>query len=152
MPDSEVRTMEIIKTAFSLGKSVYLPRCNYYQKEGRKMNFLDMLKVSSFEKVQNLQPQGKYNLLEPVDGEDAMEQGNLDMIIVPGVAFTKNKQRMGHGAGFYDEFLNYYYHKHNRKPYLIGVALQEQLVENIPTEDHDWSLDSLVVANHDDIY
>ncbi|EGW34817.1 5,10-methenyltetrahydrofolate synthetase [Spathaspora passalidarum NRRL Y-27907] len=152
MPDSEVRTMEMIKTSFQLGKSVYLPRCNYTEKEGRKKNFLSMLNVNSFQDVQNLRPQGKYKLLEPVDGEDAMESGSLDIIIVPGVAFTKTKKRMGHGAGFYDEFLNYYYKKHNRKPYLIGVALEEQLIEDLPTEEHDWNLDSLIVANHDIIY
>lgn len=149
MPDSEVKTMDIIKSCYQHGKDVYLPRCNPFEVEGRKKNFLSMLQVPTFNDVLNLQPQGKYQLLEPILGIDAIEQGDLDVIIMPGVAFTKTKKRIGHGAGFYDEFLNYYFKKFQRKPYLIGIALQEQLVDDIPTEEHDFPLDKLIVANHD---
>lgn len=152
MPDSEVKTMDIIKACYQHGKEVYLPRCNPFAVEGRKKNFLSMLHVPTFNDVLNLQPQGKYELLEPTEGTDAIINGDLDVIIMPGVAFTKSKKRMGHGAGFYDEFLNYYLNKFQRRPYLIGIALQEQLVDDLPTEKHDFDLDRLIVANHDIVY
>lgn len=60
--------------------------------EGRKRNYLSMLEVSSYENVLQLEPQGKYNLLEPICGNDIMDTGDLDVIIVPGVAFTKLKK------------------------------------------------------------
>ena len=72
----------------------------------------------------------------------------LDLIIVPGVAFDKNKNRMGHGAGFYDEFITTFHNKFKRKPYLLGVALQEQIVDYIPTEPHDWKLDSIITSTN----
>ncbi|RCK56171.1 5-formyltetrahydrofolate cyclo-ligase [Candida viswanathii] len=108
MPDLEVQTMEIIKSCFTLGKNVYLPRCNYTQIPGRKLNYMSMIRMPTFQSVLNLTPQGKYQLLEPTQGEDVMETGNLDLIIVPGVAFDRAKNRMGHGAGFYDEFITTY--------------------------------------------
>lgn len=145
MPDLEVQTIEVIKSCFELGKNVYLPRCNYTQIPGRKLNYMSMLKMPDFQSVLNLKPQGKYQLLEPTEGEDVMDTGDLDLIIVPGVSFDKTKNRMGHGAGFYDEFITTFNEKFNRRPYLLALALQEQIIdEKIPTETHDWKLDSIV--------
>ena len=148
MPDLEVKTMEIIESCFTLDKSVYLPRCNYVSSPGRKSNYMSLLKMTSIEAVHQLQPQGKYQLLEPISGVDVMETGNLDLVIVPGVGFDKNKNRMGHGAGFYDEFITTFHNKFNKKPYLLGVALQEQIIDCIPTEPHDWKLDSIVTSTN----
>ncbi|EMG46843.1 Mthfs 5-formyltetrahydrofolate cyclo-ligase [Candida maltosa Xu316] len=147
MPDSEVKTREIIKSCFELGKNVYLPRCNYTPIPGRKKNYMSMIKMPSWESVLELKPQGKYQLLEPLSGEDAMDTGNLELIIVPGVAFDKNKHRMGHGAGFYDEFITTFTKNHNTRPRLLGVSLEEQMLDNVPTEDHDWKLDSIITPS-----
>ena len=69
------------------------------------------------------------------------------MLIVPGVAFSPSLHRMGHGAGFYDEYLSYYTTTHGSKPYILGVGLKEQLQVDVPTEKHDWNLDGLVIAD-----
>lgn len=148
MPNLEIQTLKLIEECFKQGKQVYLPKCNVAPLEGRKKNYLSMLRMQTFEDVLQLQPQGKYQLLEPLEGEDVMETGGLDLIIIPGVAFTRAKKRLGHGAGFYDEFLNVYYKKHGIKPHLLGVGLHEQLVDDIPKEDHDWDLNSLVIEGH----
>ncbi|CAK7909322.1 5-formyltetrahydrofolate cyclo-ligase [[Candida] anglica] len=147
MPHSEVQTLQMVESSFQTGKKVYLPKCNFKPCVGRKKNYLSMLEVQSYEEVLSFKPQGKYQLLEPVDGKDALEQGNLDLIVVPGVAFTKEGKRLGHGAGFYDEFLSVYFEKFGKLPYLIGVGLKVQLVDELPTEAHDWTLDCVVVEN-----
>lgn len=147
MPHLEVQTLDLIRYCFDNDKEVYLPRCSFIEKEGRKMNHMSMLKVPDFQNVVDLKPQGKYNLLEPLEGKDILEDGNLDLIIVPGVAFTKDKERLGHGAGFYDEFLKVYHAKFGSSPFLLGIGLQEQLVDNIPKEEHDWDLDALVIGS-----
>lgn len=147
MPNLEAQTMDIIRYCFDMKKSLYLPKCNVEPLDGRKRNYLSMLEISSFENVLQLEPQGKYNLLEPTRGKDIMETGDLDVIIVPAVAFTKLKKRLGHGAGFYDEFLNVYRKKFNKCPYLIGIGLEEQLVDEIPKEEHDWNMNCLVIGN-----
>lgn len=148
MPHMEVQTLNLIKLCYELNKEVYLPKCVNDKTTGRKNNHLIMLKVPNFEAVTQLKPQGKFQLLEPLEGEDIMDNGKLDMIIIPGVAFTKTKKRLGHGAGFYDEFLNVYNEKFGEKPNLLGIGLKEQLVDDIPKEDHDWDLDTLVIDGY----
>lgn len=144
--EKEVQTREIIESCFKLGKNVYLPRCTYDMKVGRKLNHLDMIKVQSFSDVMALIPRGRFRLKEPIEGDNALQDG-LDMIIIPGVAFDLQKGRIGHGAGFYDEFLSVYYKKFGKLPYLIGVGFKEQLVGQIPLEDHDWKLDCIVTPD-----
>ncbi|KAI5953000.1 hypothetical protein CANMA_005025 [Candida margitis] len=149
MPDSEVKTLPIIEQCFKLNKSVYLPRCNTVPLKHRKPNYLSMLKVETYNDILQLQPQGKYQLLEPTSGEDALESGDLDLILLPGVAFSATLQRLGHGAGFYDEFLDTYKQKWSKLPALIGLSLQEQIVpeDSLPVEDHDYGLDQIVTSS-----
>ncbi|CAH2352739.1 5-formyltetrahydrofolate cyclo-ligase [[Candida] railenensis] len=151
MPKMEARTLPIIEKCFKRNKKLYLPRCLYHAADGRMSNHLQMLEIPSFEEISQLQPQGKYNLLEPTTGNDLLEsKDGLDVIIVPGVAFTTDKKRLGHGAGFYDEFLSTYQTKFGKPPYIIGIGLTQQLVDHIPTEAHDWSLDCIVLG--EDVY
>jgi 5-formyltetrahydrofolate cyclo-ligase len=60
--------------------------------------------------------------------------GEIDLIIVPGVAFDKKNMRLGRGKGYYDRFL--------AKPELslaetVGLAFQFQVVDNLPSDPHD---------------
>lgn len=145
MPNIEIDTLELIRHCFQERKVVYLPACcDENEKPTKIMRFL---KVNSIDEVENLHPRGKYKLREPITGEDVMLQGNLDLIIVPGVAFTKEGYRIGHGAGYYDKFISGYHNKFNCRPHLIGVGLIEQQVESLPTESHDWVLDDVVFGN-----
>lgn len=147
MPNLEINTHRIIETCFEMRKQVYLPKCVYESCNGRKPNHLRMLKVDNMSEINSLKPRGKFKLLEPTDGEDIMDSGGLDVVIIPGVAFNHNKQRLGHGAGFYDEFLTHYYRVFNHKPYLIGLGLNQQLITQLPTESHDWALDCVLIAD-----
>lgn len=71
--------------------------------------------------------------------------------MLPGVAFTKSGARLGHGKGFYDSFIS----KHLRwsrekglnRPSLIAVALKEQIIDELPLEEHDQALDGVVTGN-----
>lgn len=145
MPKGEVQTMPIIKYCFDQGKEVYLPRCHY-----TPHNWMQFLRVNSYEDVLALTPHGKYKLLEPLEGEDILDIGGLDVVVMPGVAFSPKLQRIGHGAGFYDRWISSYHEKYSTTPHLIGIGLKEQLVEHIPTEHHDWHLDAVVIE--DNIY
>lgn len=146
-PTMEIQTDKIIKFCFNAGKEVFLPKCNYDYKLDRKKNHLSMLKVPTYADVLKLEPQGKYKLLEPVEGLDALDTDGIDLIVLPGVAFSRQGERLGHGAGFYDEFLTHYQNKFKTVPFLIGIGLHEQLVDNIPVEQHDWRADCLIIGN-----
>lgn len=68
----------------------------------------------------------------------------LDVVVVPGVAFDRSGARLGRGGGFYDRFLKSLPEGTMR----IGACFSSQLLEQIPTDPHDLSVD-LVVTEHD---
>ncbi|CAE6418811.1 unnamed protein product [Rhizoctonia solani] len=146
----EVDTDGIVQEVLRAGKKLYVPRMN-----GR---VIDMLRVYDVGDLNGL-PSGKWGIREPEpakDGEprqDAMQIGDLDLIVMPGVAFDSKLARLGYGRGFYDRFVNTYAEKFGaaRIPKLVGVALDAQIVKpgEIPLEGHDRILDAIVTpANH----
>jgi 5-formyltetrahydrofolate cyclo-ligase len=72
------------------------------------------------------------------------------LVVLPGVAFTKDCRRLGHGKGFYDSFIAKHFtwcqQNNVKNPALIGIGLQEQLLEDVPSEEHDRRLDRVVIA------
>ncbi len=69
------------------------------------------------------------------------------MILVPGVAFTVDGRRLGHGRGYYDRFLRTYQSRFadRRMPTLIGLALREQMCSDVPFVDNrDVRLDQVL--------
>ena len=67
----------------------------------------------------------------------------LDVVIVPALAFDSKKNRIGFGGGYYDTFLEKV-RKKNNKALFIGVCYDFQIIDNIPTEKHDVTLDFVV--------
>ncbi len=65
--------------------------------------------------------------------------GPFDIAITPGVGFTVNGERLGYGKGYYDRWFS-----QNKVNIKIGIAFETQLVEQLPTEETDISLDVLV--------
>ncbi|KAF8609255.1 5-formyltetrahydrofolate cyclo-ligase [Ceratobasidium sp. AG-I] len=141
----EVDTDGIVRAALNSGKTLYVPRMN-----GR---FIDMLRVYDLDDLNGLEA-GKWGIREPgvmrdsSERQNAFEHGELDLIVMPGVAFDSNLARLGYGRGYYDRFINMYSEKHGseRTPTLVGVALDEQIVETgaIPMEAHDRALDAVL--------
>lgn len=66
------------------------------------------------------------------------------MIILPGVAFTKSGKRLGHGMGYYDKYLSKCFELQSKKPYLIALAFNEQIKDDIPVTEQDVCLDLIL--------
>jgi 5,10-methenyltetrahydrofolate synthetase len=86
-----------------------------------------------------------YGMLEPPPERVIFEiasAGCIDVIFIPGLAFSKTGMRLGYGKGFYDEFLAAIH------PYfqgiLVGVVPDALLVEHLPVDPWDYPVDSLV--------
>ena len=75
--------------------------------------------------------------------------GGLDLVVLPGVAFTKNGKRLGHGMGYYDKYLESIALHEKRMPYLVAVAFNEQIYEDIPTNEKDIILDMVLTPGND---
>jgi len=69
-----------------------------------------------------------------------VEVRTLDLIMVPGVAFTREGARMGHGKGYYDKLLQ---HARADAP-LVALAFECQLFPEIPVQAHDIFMDKII--------
>ena len=81
---------------------------------------------------------GRFNVPEPGPGCPAVALNQLDLILVPGVAFDLNGRRLGRGKGFYDRLLS------EVRGVCCGLLFEEQLTSEIPVEPHDVRLHCLV--------
>ncbi len=72
--------------------------------------------------------------------EEEPDAATIDRVVVPGVAFTASGHRLGQGGGWYDRFLT------ELRPGVmrIGVCFAECLVDYVPTEDHDVTMDLVI--------
>lgn len=82
---------------------------------------------------------GAFGIMEPQGGE-AVRPHEIDVVVVPGVAFTESGARMGRGKGFYDRYLS----QKEFRGLKIGVCYSEQIVGELPVEPHDVKMDCVV--------
>ena len=127
----EVDTKEMIKEAQRQGKIVTVPVC--------KRDSLS-LRPGILDEHAKLKI-GPYGVHEPVE-EQCTRLKNLDLVIVPGLAFDKKGNRIGRGKGYYDRFLG----KLPKKTHSIGLAFEFQILPNVPVLTHDVSV-TRVISN-----
>ena len=126
--NQEVRTVPMLEQALRDGKRVAVPKCY-----GDEMRFIYLDDLTQVEK-------GYAGIPEPIaDGPVADDETAL--VLMPGLAFTGDGQRIGYGGGFYDRFLS-------REPNHPTAALcfDFQMVEEIPTEEFDIPVDLVLWA------
>ncbi|MGE9270159.1 MAG: 5-formyltetrahydrofolate cyclo-ligase [Verrucomicrobiales bacterium] len=83
---------------------------------------------------------GAYGILEPATHTPFIETAQLDVLLCPGLGFGRDGSRLGRGKGFYDRVLT----DRPLQARAIGIAFREQIVESVPTDPHDQSLDELI--------
>jgi 5-formyltetrahydrofolate cyclo-ligase len=83
---------------------------------------------------------GYCGILEPHESAEPAAFADLDVVLVPGVAFDEACCRLGMGGGFYDRLLP----AMRPDTLRVGLAFDEQVVPTVPTEEHDVSLDAVV--------
>jgi len=132
---SEVGTDEMIKTALKNNLRVAVPLVRPEDNTMRAILIRDP--------VRDLSP-GFKGIREPVPGaERELSVLDLDLVIVPGVAFDSSGNRIGMGKGYYDRFL-----KHLRQGTLkIALAFENQIVDSIPGDDNDIKMDMIITED-----
>ena len=99
-----------------------------------------LLQVSILDNFNDLK-KGSFSILEPKKSKmKKFDTKKIDMVIVPGIAFDKKGHRVGYGHGYYDRFLKTL----PKNTIKVGLAFDFQIVEKIPHEKHDVSMDLIV--------
>src|SRR5215469_9517760 len=131
---SEVRTRHYLATALTHGKKIVVPWCN-------DQGELELFWLKSMDDLTI----GMYKILEPKPdlrnlADRQVPAADLDLVMVPGVAFTRSGARMGHGKGYYDKLLE---HARPDAP-LVALAFECQLFPEIPTQSHDVFMNKII--------
>ena len=111
------------------GKRFLFPRV---ENGTKKLSFYEAKNSDDFEK-------GSFNIPEPKTTLPKIEIENIDLFLVPGVAFSEKCERIGYGGGFYDSTLKY----KSRNSYTLGIAFDFQIVEEGFSEPFDERLDAV---------
>ena len=156
MPKGEINTDLILQNCVREGKDIYVPEV------GKNFELCDMelRKVilnpseSTADSIDDLfhkkWPTNKWNIPEPPSDMPTInaKPGDIDLMIVPGLAFDRTRNRLGQGKGYYDRFIEKMTKDGNPLP-LVAVALKPQLVEDvrIPVAPYDQQMDMVVLPD-----
>lgn len=139
---SEVDTTVLIEYCFAAGKVAVLPKVAKVAKEDSINSRLRLYEIRDIKELSS----GYYGIPEPDVPEDrGMRAEDMDLIVVPGVAFGEDCSRLGYGKGFYDKLLSgVRRQKTEDRSLIIAIAYEEQVVKSIPSESHDIKMDKII--------
>ena len=128
----EVETSEMIEQAQNLGKKIALPIILRDQKK---------LKPSLVKNLTKELETGPYGVLQPRESARALSLTEIDVVVVPGVAFDRQNRRLGRGAGYYDRLLSDF----PPDTPTFGLAFDFQLVDILPHQEHDVPVSRVII-------
>ncbi len=140
---SEISTYFLLDEALSSGKTLFIPRI-----------IEDDMAFFRINTLSGPWDEGPFGILEPkTDHAQQFQIEKVDfplLVIVPGLAFNKNGHRLGRGKGYYDRFLSKiraFSENNARNTAIMGLCLEEQLVDYIPIEEFDKKVDAVCAGN-----
>mmetsp|Transcript_7128 Transcript_7128/g.6109 ORF Transcript_7128/g.6109 Transcript_7128/m.6109 type:complete len:154 (-) Transcript_7128:32-493(-) len=145
MPTAEVQTCALVSDAFRQGKRLYVPKTIAGSNDMEMLEAISEEDINGFEKT-------RWGIPEPgsiipstgqTRAQASSDTDSLDLILVPGLAFDENCQRLGRGKGYYDRYLS----RWMSRPVLIGVAFECQIVDRIPVSRSDVPVDYVVTES-----
>jgi 5-formyltetrahydrofolate cyclo-ligase len=128
--EREVETRQLIEQAWRDGKRVAVPRMTGEQIVAVELTALDELRP------------GSLGVLQPPAAAPAIEIADLDLIVVPGLAFTLGGGRLGRGRGHLDRWLAGV----PAATPTIGLAFDFQIAEALPQEPHDIKVQKVLTS------
>lgn len=127
---SEINTSKYVKEFLDEGKNVFIPRIDL------KNKVIEAVNIDSLSELQK----NKFGILEPAKDGKIIDKNELDLIIVPGVAFDINGGRVGYGGGYYDKYMADIDGSIPR----VVLCYKFQLLKELPKEEHDISIHEII--------
>lgn len=126
LPD-EIPTLPLMDELLNKGKTVVLPCVT-------GSNTMELRHYTGRHDLQT----GAFSIMEPI-GQPFTDYEQVDVAIVPGMAFDKKGHRLGRGKGYYDRFLPLL-----SNAYKIGICYPSRLLDYIPSDEHDIIMDEVI--------
>lgn len=135
--DGEIDPSMIVERIWHMRKHAYLPVLS--PRAADRLWFAEAFPGGE------LRP-NRFGILEPVTTRaELVRADQLDLILLPLVAFDVHGNRLGMGGGFYDKSLEFLRRRrHWKKPHLVGIAHDFQKQARLPINDWDVPLDGIV--------
>ena len=132
---NEVKTLDFIRQSIREGKRIAVPKVIAKDTDKRKIIAVE---INDLEKDLKL---GSYGILEPVNTEgNEIPVNEIDMAVVPGIAFDLMRNRIGFGAGYYDKFLS----NNAERCFKVGIGYDYQILDEIPAGRYDIPMDLII--------
>ena len=125
---NEPDTMELIQTALDSGKKVCVPKIF-----GKEMRFIPIKSSDDLKK-------GTWGIPEPDD--TGVYEDTPGFMLVPGILFGEDFNRIGYGAGYYDRYFDG--RKEDDGWFLVALAYDFQIRHEIPREEFDIYMDMII--------
>lgn len=125
----EIDTYAILDGALKAGKRLYLPRV---PSDRSHMTFHELLDLKDL-------ATGSFGILEPPPGRP-LPPAELDLVLVPGLAFSRQGQRLGFGSGYYDRLIPLL----RPDALVVGLCYSFQVLDKVPTAPHDVPVHTLL--------
>jgi 5-formyltetrahydrofolate cyclo-ligase len=135
--DSEINTKKIINKALKDNKKIYVPRTEF------KTRHMDAVEITALDNL----IESRYGILEPSKEKPHIDPNELDLIVVPGVAFDRNGGRVGYGAGFYDRYFKKINNENLEKIIKLALAYELQMLDKVPMNEQDVPIDYIITEN-----
>lgn len=130
--DGEVPVDGLAKFFMDKGITCCFPRI-----ENDRMVFCDCISLDDSEfTVSSL------GIKEPDTSKTPVDPGDIDVVVLPALAYNEEGTRLGAGGGFYDRYIG---NMGSARPYLLGICYEFQICSDVPSDGHDISADFIAV-------
>lgn len=154
MPKGEIDTDPALQYCMDHGKTIYVPEVG----KNFEMADMELLKVpddkdgkKGTELFHKDWPRNKWGIPEPPSDMPIIiaQPGDIDVLVVPGLAFDRKGDRLGQGKGYYDRFIERMSSSADQKaPFLVAVGLQAQVINgDIPVAEYDRRMNMVLLPD-----
>ena len=127
---SEIDTFNYIDIFMNDGKKIIIP---YTDVKNKRMYAIEINNLDGLNK-------NKFGILEPIDVSNIFNKEDIELVIVPGVAFDRSGNRIGYGGGYYDKFFS----EMKKDIQTIALAYDIQIIDKIHSEEHDKKVNNII--------
>ncbi|TBL67755.1 5-formyltetrahydrofolate cyclo-ligase [Paenibacillus thalictri] len=135
---TEADVTPIMEACWEKGFRVVIP------KSIQEDRIMRLHEVTSYEDIAT----GAWGIREPLESLPLLTDiGEVDLVLIPGLAFDLKFGRLGYGGGFYDRFMQRYAKANRPKPYLLAAAFELQLIAEVPLGMFDFRVHHIVTES-----